>query len=133
MNLDEAALEARFLSAFDIKSSQVLTLNKPSTVVDKSKPWVRFSVSLESNERVSNGDNPEYLSTGGAYLQVFIPKKLGLKAGDELVARYDNLFTDWRSDDGALQVVRMTRSTVENKDEYQHTIRYSFQSLRYRA
>lgn len=133
MNLDEAALEARFLSAFDIKSNQVLTLNKSSTVVDKAKPWVRFSVSLEGTARMTNGDNPEYLSTGGAYLQVFIPKKLGIKAGDELVARFDDLFTDWRSDDGALQVGRMTRSTVENKDEYQHTIRYSFQSLRYRA
>ena len=77
MSLDETALTDRFLSVFDAASSQVLTLNKPTTAVNKSKPWVRFSVSLGARARQTTGPNPTHLQLGGIYLQVFVPKSLG--------------------------------------------------------
>lgn len=130
MNIDETQLNARFREGFDTKSNQVLTLNKPTTKVDESKPWVRFSVSLGERGRQTLGDNPDFLQLGGVYLQVFVPKSLGANGGDELIERFDNLFCEWRSADGALQVGRQSRSMTDQKDMYQHTIRYSFQSLR---
>lgn len=130
MNPDEQALEARFREAFDFKSNQVLTLNKPSTTPDKNKPWVRFSVSLGNRGRLTNGENPTQLQLGGVYLQVFVPKSLGSNGGDALIEKFDKLFTDWRSADGALQIGNMGRSYSENPDSYQHTIRFAFSSQR---
>lgn len=135
MNLDETQLTARFKTAFDTKSNQVLTLNKPAPIVDKTKPWCRFSVSLGERDRATIGDNPERLQLGGVYLQVFVPKALGANGGDELIERFDNLFGDWRSDDGAIQIGRMSRNMTDNEKEgiYQHTIRFAFESLRKKA
>ena len=38
MTLDETQLTARFREAFDLKSNQVLTLNKGTTKADETKP-----------------------------------------------------------------------------------------------
>lgn len=133
MNLDETQLLARFRQGFDLSSSQVLTLNKPVTKVDESKPWVRFSVSLGERDNATIGDDPIRLQLGGVYLQVFIPKALGLKGGDELVEKFDNLFCDWRSADGAIQIGRMSPSMIEQPTYYQRTIRFAFESLRKRS
>lgn len=133
MNLDEAQLLARFREAFDTKSNQVLTLNKPTTVVDEKKPWCRFSVSLGERDNATIGDDPIRLQLGGVYLQVFVPKALGINGGDELIERFDNLFCDWRSEDGAIQIGRMTPNTIEQPTYYQRTIRFAFTSLRKRG
>lgn len=130
MSPDEVALTARFREGFDTSSKQVLTLNKPSTSVDRSKPWCRYTVSPYERRRVENGVAPRYLELGSVFLQVFTPKAVGLSSGDELVSRFQNLMTDWRSGDGAVQVGRMTRTLSEEADHYQVTIRYSYQSLR---
>lgn len=132
MSLDETVLTDRFLSVFDAASSQVLTLNKPTTTVDKNKPWVRFSVSHGARARQTTGPNPTHLQLGGIYLQVFVPKSLGASGGDDLIAKFDDLFCDWQSDDGAIEIGRMERSRSEEKDLWQHTIRFSFQSKRVR-
>lgn len=135
MNLDETQLTARFREGFDTKSNQVLTLNKPTTVVDEKKPWVRFSVSLGDRARAEIGSNPEFLQLGGVYLQVFVPKTLGVNGGDELIERFDNLFCEWRSADGAIQIGSQTRLMTDDpkKDHYEHRIRFSFESLRKRG
>lgn len=132
MSLDEKALEERFLSAFDVKSNQVLTLNKPSTKVDKSKPWVRFSVSMGARQRQTTGPNPTHLQLGGVYLQVFVPKSLGVSGGDSLIQKFDDLFCDWQSEDGAIEIKGMSRDRSEEPDLWQHTIRFAFQSKRVR-
>jgi hypothetical protein len=133
MNLDEAQLTARFREGFDLTSNQVLTVNKPTTSVDKSIPWVRFSVSLGSRKREENGAAPSYLQLGGVYLQVFVPKNLGANAADALIEQFDNLICDWVSADGALSVGVMDPKRSEEPDLYQHTIRFAFQSLRPRV
>jgi len=133
MNLDEQALFARFKEQFDTSSNQVLTLNKPVTVVDKTKPWCRYSVSLGDRWRAELGANPTYAQTGKLYLQVFVPKALGINAGDALVEKFDNLFCDWRSPDGALQIRTMTPNRSETDTYYQVNIRFSFISLRKRT
>ena len=135
MTIDETQLLARFKERFDTKSNQVLTLNKPSTVVDKSKPWVRFSVSLGDRFRQELGLDPAFLQLGGVYLQVFVPKALGVNGGDDLIQQFDDLFCEWTSPDGHLQIGRITRSMTDNDKEglYQHTIRFAFQSLRTRT
>lgn len=132
MTLDETQLTARFREGFDTKSNQVLTLNKPTTKVDESKPWVRFSVSLGDRDNSTMGDDPIRLQLGGVYLQVFVPKALGANGGDTLIDKFDELFADWRSADGALQIGRMSRNMTEDKNLYQHTIRFGFSSLRKR-
>lgn len=133
MNLDESQLTARFKERFDTKSNQVLTLNKPSTTVDKNKVWVRFSVSLGSRARVENGANPTMLQLGGVYLQVFVPKSLGANGGDADIQAFDDLFCEWTSPDGALQIGTMDRSRSEEADHYQHTIRFAFAAKRPRT
>jgi len=133
MNADEQQLLARFREQFDTASNQVLTLNKPSTTVDQSKPWCRYSVSFGDRFRAELGDDPHYTQLGGVYLQVFVPKKLGISAGDALVEKFVNLFCDWRSPDGALLIGRLTQNRSETDDYYQVTLRYSFESLRKRA
>lgn len=130
MSLDETQLTARFKERFDTYSNQVLTLNKPATVVDKNKPWVRFTVDLGDRDNATLGMTPERLQLGGIYLQVFVPKSLGSNGADNLIQTFDDLFCDWRSDDGAIQMGRMSRNLSEDKDHYQHTIRFAFQSLR---
>lgn len=130
MTLDEQAIEARFRTAFDIASRQVLTLDKPSTSVDRDKPWVRFSVSLGERGRLTNGANAEHLQLGGIYLQVFVPKTLGAGGGDSLIRKFDDLFTDWQSDDGAIEIRNMSRTRAEEDKLWVHTVRFAFQSKR---
>jgi hypothetical protein len=133
MTPDETQLTARFREGFNTKSNQVLTLNKPSTATDTKKPWVRFSTSLGARARLENGEAPTYLQLGGVLLQVFVPKALGANGGDDLIAKFDDLFCDWTSSDGALQIGRMERSRSEEADNYQINIRFAFQSTRQRT
>lgn len=135
MSLDKSQLTARFKTRFDTFSNNVLTMNKPATVVDKSKPWCRFSVSLGDRDRETLGEEPEFLQLGGVYLQVFVPKALGADGGDALIQTFDDLFCDWQSDDGAITMGRMTRNVVEDTKEgiYQHTVRFAFRSIRKRS
>lgn len=133
MSLDINQLTARFREGFDTSSNQVLTLNKPAVTVDRSRPWCRFSVSPGERRRVENGVTPNYLQLGGVFLRVFVPKALGVSAGDDLLDKWDRLMTDWRSADGALQIGRMTRTTEEKPDHYEITVRFAYQSLRKRT
>lgn len=130
MTLDETQLTARFRQGFDLSSNQVLTLNKGTTKADETKPWVRFSTTLGARAREENGAAPMYLQLGGVYLQVFVPKALGANGGDDLIAKFDNLFTDWVSEDGAITIGRMDRQRSEEDGIYQHTIRFAFYSRR---
>ena len=133
MSADEFQLLANFREGFDLRSNQVLTLDKPSTNVDESKPWCRFSIQPGDKVRTENGGNPTYLQLGGIFLQVFVPKKMGASAGNDLIEQFENLFTDWTSSDGALVVKRMTRRLEERPDMYVHVIRFAYESLRKRA
>lgn len=130
MNLDEQALEARFREAFDIASPQVLTLDKPTTRVNKKLPWVRFSVSLGERARATTGLAATHVQLGGIYLQVFVPKDLGASGGDDLIEKFDDLFRDWQSEDGAIEVGRFNRTRTEEPDLWSYTLRFAFQSKR---
>lgn len=134
MSLDETQLLARFREGFDTKSNQVLTLNKlPAVKADESKVWCRFSVSPGDKLREQTGVDPFYTQLGGVFLQVFIPKTLGIKAGDEMIGKFENLFLDWVSPDELLRTGRLTRSTSEKDSYYQVTLRFAYVSMRKRG
>lgn len=130
MSLDTAAIKARFMSAFDVSSNQVLTLDKPLVAPDKNKVWVRFSVQPQSKGRTESGVNPRYLQLGSVYLQVFIPKTLGISAAEAMLSKFEDLFCDWTSPDGAVLMGRMTRDQSEETNNYMVTIGFRWTSTR---
>lgn len=130
IELDKAALHARFLTEFDPADPQVSWMGKPTGKPDESKPYAYMIVEPGHRFRYELGVRPGWEQHGVITFSVTFPKGTGDAAAYRMQKRFDDLFRDWVSADQAL-VMGPSRGDISEADKsYTITLRFDWKSQR---
>jgi hypothetical protein len=117
LELDEAALNARFSDNIDVEEYQVLVENQPDEELDKTRIYSRWLIEPGASELVQSDNTHHQLGT--ATLQIIAPKETWTDEADALRDEFLALFRRWRSPDHALRVYKLDVRKPKQDDCYQ--------------